>query len=381
MVAANYESLPRTGTITVAGQTFTVQQGGATTSCATQPSGLVGWWRGEGNALDQTGTNHGTLVKNTNFGGGKVGAGILGDFTNRGGYVEVPDSPSLTLTKSLTIEGWLKLNASNGWVIRRSTSGFPFVGSYEIQAFGGRITFVVWFNNNQGIGVPSDPLPLGEFVHFAAILDDSSGLVAMYINGNLVRQFTTTNRPNTAPGATVKIGEVDGIADEISVYNRALSAPEILAIYNAGNASTGAAGKCLAPSPPQGPLTLLLEQAGPTSNQVVALDSVLYLRDPFRIVNPANLFNLGGDRNTRLLIFVGNLQLVSGELPSAVVVSLVDSNNQTHDIPAQHVWAGVGTDFSQVTFRLPDALPPGACTVTVKLHGQSSNSGTLRIQP
>src|SRR6185369_12860565 len=52
LVAANYNSSPRTGTLTVAGQTFTVQQGGATTSCAPVPPGLVAWWQGEGNALD-----------------------------------------------------------------------------------------------------------------------------------------------------------------------------------------------------------------------------------------------------------------------------------------------------------------------------------------
>lgn len=380
VVAANYDTSPRTGTITVAGQTFTVQQGGTTTTCATQPSGLVGWWRGEGNALDQTGVNHGSLVKNTNFGAGKVGGGILGDFTNRAGYVEVPDSPSLTLTKSLTIEGWLKLTASSGWVLRRSTNGFPFVGSYELQVFGGNISFVVWFNSNQGVGVFSDPIPLGQFVHFAATLDDSTGRISMYINGNLQRQFTVTQRPNVAAGATLKIGEVDGIADEVSVYNRALAAAEVLAIYNAGNASTGAAGKCLV-APPTTPPVLLLEQSGPTSNQVVALDSVLYIRDPFPIINSSNVFNQGSDRNTRLLIFVGNLQLAAGEPPSAVVVNLVDSNNQTHAIPAQHVWPGANSEFSQVTFRLPDALPPGTCTVTVKRNGQVSNAGTIRIKP
>jgi len=41
--------------------------------CATPPAGLVGWWRGEGNAQDEVGTHHGTLQGGTTFGAGKAG--------------------------------------------------------------------------------------------------------------------------------------------------------------------------------------------------------------------------------------------------------------------------------------------------------------------
>ena len=778
VVAANYDSSPRTGTITVNGHTFTVQQEGATTACAPVPPGLVAWWRGEGNGLDHTGTNHGALVNLPNFAGGKVGGGFSGNYSNAGGYVEVPDSTSLTLTKSITIEGWLKLNENpNGFVLRRLLNDFPFLGSYEVSSFSGRLFFTIWYNSNNGVGVLSDPLPSGQFVHFAATLDDNTGRLAIYVNGALVRQntATATQRANAAPGATVKIGDIDGITDELSVYNRALLDSEILAIYNAGNAGTGAAGKCLGPSTPitiqsnpvgrtvsidggaavttphvvnwtpgsvhtiattspqaggagtqfiwsnwsdggaishsvtapagsatytanftaqfmlttsagtggsvqpasgffnsgqtvqisalanagfsftgwtgigpgsftgntnpvsvtmNGPITqtasfsqnpvqitvqtnpagrlvsidggsavpapqlvqwqpgsvhtiattspqagatgtqfiwsswsdggaishsvttpavnttytanfntqfmltmnagtggsvqpasgffnsgqsvqisalanpgfsftgwtgtgtgsftgntnpvsvtmngpisetaafnqnpvqitvqtnpagrqvsidggsavtapqvvqwlpgsvhtiattspqagpngsqfiwsnwsdggaiahsvttpavnttytanfntefllkLMLEEAGSTSNQVAALDAVLFLRDPFPVINPANFFNLSNDRNTRLLIFVGNLQLTPGESPGSVVVNLVASDSQTYDIAAENVWTGTNSDFSQVTFRLPDGIVPGTCTITVKLHGLSSNTGTIRIGP
>lgn len=381
LIAANYNSSPRTGTLTVAGQTFTVQQGGATTSCAPVPPGLVAWWQGEGNALDQTGTNNGALVKNPNFAGAKVGGGFLGNFSNvgGGGYAEVPDSPSLTLTKSMSIEGWLKLNATGGYVVQRSLNVSPLTGSYEVHVFSGSVSFIIWFNGNQGTGISSNPIPIGQWVHFAATLDDNTNIIAMYLNGNLVRVFTMTQRPQATPGATVKIGNVNGITDELSVYNRALTASEILAIYNAGNAGSGATGKCSAVT--QVAPKLMLEQAGPTTNQVVALDSVLFVRDPFPVVNPGNLLSLVNDRNTRVLIFVGNVQLAPGEPASAVVVNLVDSNNVSHDVAAENVWSGANADFSQISFRLPDGLPPGACTVTVRLHGQVSNVGTIRIKP
>jgi hypothetical protein len=76
---------------------------------------------------------------------------------------------------------------------------------------------------------------------------------------------------------------------------------------------------------------------------------------------------------------VNNLQLNPGELPSAVQVSLVDANNQTFDVNAEDVRPVSVLGFANVTFRLPNNLAAGVCTVTVKAHSQVSNTGTIRI--
>ena len=125
---------------------------------------------------------------------------------------------------------------------------------------------------------------------------------------------------------------------------------------------------------------LLLEASGPTSNQVAALDSVLFVRDPFPVVNGADLLNLGVDRNTRVIVFVMNLQLAQGETSSSVVVNLIDSNNQSYDLAAEDVRLVPNFDFTQVIFRLPDNLSAGTCTIKIKAHGQISNAGTMRIR-
>jgi hypothetical protein len=39
------------------------------------------------------------------------------------------------------------------------------------------------------------------------------------------------------------------------------------------------------------------------------------------------------------------------------------------------------TEFMQVIFTLPDALPPGTCSLTIRAHGRMSNIGTFRISP
>ena len=122
-------------------------------------------------------------------------------------------------------------------------------------------------------------------------------------------------------------------------------------------------------------LQLILEESG----QVAALDAVLHTRDPFPVVNNSNL-ELGVDRNTRVVVFVPGLTLGPGELPSAVTINLVGSNNQTYDIPAEDVRLSSEPTFTQIIFRLPDNLAPGICTLAVKYHGLTSNIGAMRIK-
>ena len=105
------------------------------------------------------------------------------------------------------------------------------------------------------------------------------------------------------------------------------------------------------------PLQLLLESA--MADQVPALDSVLHSRDPFQVLNPSNLLNQGTDRNTRVVIFLTNLQLLPGETPSSVVINLIDGNGQSYDVPAEDVRPVGSLSFTQVTFRLPDTLSVG----------------------
>ncbi|HEY0365863.1 MAG TPA: hypothetical protein VGC73_05270, partial [Pyrinomonadaceae bacterium] len=73
--------------------------------------------------------------------------------------------------------------------------------------------------------------------------------------------------------------------------------------------------------------------------------------------------------------------LNQGETASDIIVKLVDGNNQSFDVPAADVRAAPNVDLTQVVFRLPDALAPGTCKVTIKAHGQTSNMGTIQITP
>ena len=64
----------------------------AASACVPPPPGLVSWWRGEGNWLDQAGGNNGTAYNGAGFAPGVVGQALSFNGSSNS-YVEVADSP------------------------------------------------------------------------------------------------------------------------------------------------------------------------------------------------------------------------------------------------------------------------------------------------
>ena len=82
-------------------------------ACTPAPSGLVSWWRAEGNANDNIGTNNGTPTGGITYTNGEVGQAFV--FNNTTSYIPAPASPSLNIGigSGFTIECWIQPNAFN----------------------------------------------------------------------------------------------------------------------------------------------------------------------------------------------------------------------------------------------------------------------------
>ena len=222
--------------------------------CSSPPTGLVGWWRGEGDASDVTGSNGGTVVGAT-FVAGRVGQAF--NFNGTGQKITLPDNDALKLTNSLTIEGWIFPRA-NGFILFRGDSR-PGLDPYVLTIELTHELQLIVCNDSGGVLAFRTPgaVPMNQWLHVAATLDDATGDARLFVNGALAAQTNTTLRPfrdlDAAYGAGVAIGghsgaynyfSFDGMIDELSVYNRALATNEITAIYTAGTA-----GKCTAATP------------------------------------------------------------------------------------------------------------------------------------
>ena len=209
--------------------------------------GLIGLWSAEGNAVDSVAGNNGQL-NNISFTGGVVGQAFFcaPDNFPYGTYcgVQIPDQPAYALTKSLTIEGWIRPRG-NGYVIFFRGDHRPGLDPYCLSLDGHlNLTFGICGGDNSLGASVKTPVGLGAWIHAAGVLDDNTGTMSLYTNGVLAAQTTTTVRPfgplqsDESPG--IGIGNVNdggnnfpfiGEIDELGLYDRALSVDEVNAIY------------------------------------------------------------------------------------------------------------------------------------------------------
>jgi subtilisin-like proprotein convertase family protein len=223
-------------------------------SYAYRGPGIATWWRGEGNAVDAVSGANGTFNSPAAVAPGLIGQGFTFPGTSRGG-INVPDVPALQLTRSLSIEGWVFVtNPPSGpgeIIFRGDVRGGLDPYFLDVEPRGGFPTGCLQFGIEDAFGgntFIACGTPIGNWAHLAATLEDSSGSMRIYTNGVLAVQTTTGVRPlgpldpNSQPG--VGIGNHSsqptapwdypfrGRVDELSVYQRAISASEVKAIYN-----------------------------------------------------------------------------------------------------------------------------------------------------
>jgi subtilisin family serine protease/subtilisin-like proprotein convertase family protein len=226
-------------------------KGQATISVLNDDFGLVSWWTADGTADDAAGTNDGTLVSGATYAAGHVGEnGQAFRFDGVDDRVIVADSESLKLTRSMTIEGWVRVDAfpasGHGEILFRGDDRGG-LDPYSIAVEpNGKFSFLV--SDLSGGKLIQSPVPTGEFVHVAATLDDATGAMRIYVNGGMAVEQTTTKRPfrdlDPASNPGIGIGNhggypntphnfpFHGLIDELKVYNYALSSADVLDHFN-----------------------------------------------------------------------------------------------------------------------------------------------------
>jgi hypothetical protein len=232
----------------------------ATNQCTAAPAGLVGWWPGNDDARDVVAGHDGRLNDGAGFAAGKVGQAF--SFDDRGS-VDVPRVGGLDIHQG-TIEFWMKPDPENK--LDRCCQGLVGTEYFLVDISPGwsKVTGVNFgLNNGNLFKSTSDeknaafPVPAGEWSFLAATYDGQH--LRLYVNGQEVQSLEHRGKMAPAfPDSFLIIGSEDGRAhcdscdgrhyfkgliDEVSVYDRALSAEEIWSIFAADES-----GKC-PPSP------------------------------------------------------------------------------------------------------------------------------------
>jgi hypothetical protein len=209
------------------------------------PSGLVACWRAENNAQDVIGASHGTMGDKVSFVLGKVGQA----FAFNGDEVKASASQTLNIGagNGLTIEAWIKP--------ADLTHSYPIVEWKSESKFGAHFWINVLFESRGGAGClytnlidtdqvfhvmisPAGLLSTDAWQHVALTYNRSSGFASLFVNGSTVAsanlgRFTPLTTFDFHLGHRPGDTFYSGLMDEVSIYNRALTADEIFAIYNA----------------------------------------------------------------------------------------------------------------------------------------------------
>ena len=229
--------------------------------CFPPAAGLISWWPGDGNTDDIANANHGMLEGGTTFAAGQVGQAFFLDGIDDS--VDLGNASNMHVSAGdFTVNAWVLFNAlyhppgenlgapqgDMSIVDKMSTSGVNEDGWRLIKQDDNRFYFCLG-GGEQGnqCGWPAYTVfsttqaVTGAWYHVAAV-KSSSGF-AIYINGVLederspVPSFTDTNSANLRIGSYPLEGaHLNGLVDEVQIYNRALSGNEIQAIYESGYA-------------------------------------------------------------------------------------------------------------------------------------------------
>lgn len=221
----------------------------ATISKPANNFGLVGYWsfdEGAGTiAHDFSGHgNHGTLVNSPTWVDGKKSKSLR--FNGSSSYVKVEHSSSLEMTTNVTVSAWIKRSSATyyGHVVLMPVSDSswnqPYI-AYGLQYHDttNTIKFVLGYDDNNL--TTNDAVTPDNDVWFHAVGTYDGHYRKLYINGVEVSSVAET-RTLISTSARLNIGmentqttyPFNGILDDVRIYNRALSASDVKALYDSG---------------------------------------------------------------------------------------------------------------------------------------------------
>ena len=207
-------------------------------------NGLVGWWPFNGNANDESGNgNHGTVngvsLTSDRFGN----ASSAYNFDGLANYIKVANSSIAAFgQQSFSAIAWFKTSFTNlnhdgmfimydncvsnsGWGLGIN-SGYKIYGmEFPANRNGCSVTSTNNYNDNQW--------HQAIFIRNITLMTDF-----LYVDGTLIGQFKFTSINNLIiTNSDLRFGScggyqfLNGLLDDIAIYNRALTQPEITALY------------------------------------------------------------------------------------------------------------------------------------------------------
>jgi hypothetical protein len=208
---------------------------------------LVAYYPFNGNANDESGNNyHGVIDGATLTTDRKGVTNKAFSFNGTNGRIRVEDTPNLNFSSSFSISFWAKMNTwgngtSAGIISKKINdpgNGYVF---YNDGGHLNKINFRLKGSSATNNIMPSNAtVSIGSWEFWTMIYNASNGTTRIYKNGIFDISHASVNignMSNTAPlyfgYSQTWNGYLNGLLDEIRIYNRAITDAEVLQIYNA----------------------------------------------------------------------------------------------------------------------------------------------------
>src|SRR3989338_39996 len=292
------------------------------------PEGAISYWKLDETsgttAYDSFGTNNGTLYNSPTWTSGKFNNAL--NFTGGTGtdadYVQVNNSYSIN-PERITVEAWAKSGGATwnnyGTIVSKRDAYIlhPVSASKNMQFYiyaGG-----AW----QSVTFTADgSFDITQWHHYVGTYDGSN--IKIYVDGVLKTTTAYTGVINITDTGVLTIGRDDGLdrylngsIDDAAVYNRALTADEVLGRYGdytvtalARDASNGGPGI-------QAGDTVKISFSGPTNGAAIsasnietalALSNAHYWRNNSGLITSAVWNSTGGNENDTLTVTLASFE-------------------------------------------------------------------------
>ncbi len=239
LTITNTSTITRTPTITLT-PTITHTPTLTPTPTATSNAPIRGEWEFENNLLDSSGNGNNGSGAGT-YGPGKVGQGLTRDGAQL--PITLPNNGSLNITDTISMEAWVNIPDYNTGYRHI----FDHFSVYALSIRDGWPAFYTGFNSGWWEPTTFSQLSLNTWHYVVATYDGSQKV--LYIDGQPVASTPATGTICCGGGQFAIGGEGSGAGnylfrgtlDNVRVRQGALTAAQVLDIYNSGGTLSAAA--------------------------------------------------------------------------------------------------------------------------------------------
>ena len=222
-------------------------------SCLVHPPHMIHWWPGDGDTTDLVGNADGVTINGAGYGVGLVDDSFQTDGINDHIDVGSPTDMNFGTDIDYSVDAWV--NPED--FIPVDGSGTSIIMEKHLFGLGNAVTLLVTLNPTGNVSVSArdtqddligiqstQPIPVDAWTHVAMTVH-RDGVMSLYLDGVLDGTVAMDTIDDVTNNAELTIGgpraanasgfhnAMNGLIDEVGIYNRELCPHEVKAIFDA----------------------------------------------------------------------------------------------------------------------------------------------------